>query len=77
MNNIMERVNKVFQTLFKDENLVITEETCAEDIEEWDSLQHISLLAMLEKEFDMEFEIDEIIAMEKVGDMIAIIEEKI
>lgn len=76
MNDILQRVNKVFIVIFKKEDLVISEETCADDIDGWDSLQHINLISMLEKEFQIEFDIDEIISMENVGDMIKIIENK-
>ncbi len=77
MKNILERINKVFQIVFGMEDLVVLEETCADDIEEWDSLQHINLLSMLEKEFEIEFDIDEIVSMENVGDMAKIIEGKL
>ena len=73
MNDILERVNKVFQIVFNDENLTVTEKTCADDIEGWDSLQHINILAMLEKEFGIEFDIDQIVFLENVGDMVKII----
>ena len=67
----------MFQIVFGMEDLVVLEETCADDIEEWDSLQHINLLSMLEKEFEIEFDIDEIVSMENVGDMAKIIEGKL
>lgn len=75
MDSVLERVNKVFKIVFGDENLVVTEKTCADDIEGWDSLQHINLLTMLEKEFQIEFDIDQIISLENVGDMVRVIEE--
>lgn len=74
MNGILERVNNVFKIVFNDENLVVTEKTCSDDIEGWDSLQHINLLAILEKEFHIEFDIDQIISFENVGDMIKAID---
>ena len=77
MNETLQRVNTIFKIVFANENLVISEQTCADDIDKWDSLQHINLLSMLEVEFDIKFEIDEIISMENVGDMIKVIESKI
>lgn len=74
MNDILNRVNKIFRIVFKKENLTVTEATCADDIEDWDSLQHINLLAMLEDEFQIEFDIDQIVSMENVGDMVKVIE---
>lgn len=76
MSKTLQRVNMIFKIVFAKEDLVISEQTCADDIDGWDSLQHINLLSMLEKEFDMEFDIDEIVSMENVGDMINVIESK-
>lgn len=72
----MQRITEVFRVVFEDENLVISEETNAGDIKEWDSFKHLSLLAMLEKEFHIKFDVDDIISMEKVGDMVHLIELK-
>jgi len=76
MSDILQRINKIFRIIFENENLVISEETCADDINEWDSLQHINLIAMLEQEFGIEFDIDEIISMENVGDMVKVISSR-
>lgn len=70
MDNIMERLEKVFKIVFNNETLTISLETCADDIEGWDSLQHLNLLAMIEKEFGIQFDIDDIVMMEKVADII-------
>lgn len=70
MESVLERINKIFRTVFDNEKLVVTEETSADDIEGWDSLQHINILAMLEKEFQVELDIEQIISLENVGDMV-------
>ena len=77
MSEMLQRVNNVFKIIFKNENLIISEQTCSDDIDGWDSLRHINLISMLEQEFQIEFDIDEIVVMENVGDMIRIIESKI
>lgn len=77
MKSTLERINKIFRIVFDKEDLVVTEKTCADDIEGWDSLQHINILAMLEKEFGIEFDVDQIIALENVGDMVKAIEAMI
>jgi len=76
MEEIMQRITEVFRVVFEDETLVIAEETNTGDIKEWDSLKHLSLLAMLEKEFHIKFDVDDIVSMEKVGDMAHLIYEK-
>lgn len=77
METILKRVNQIFRVVFDDDSLMITEKTCADDIDQWDSLQHINILSMLEKEFQIEFDIDQIILMENVGDMVRMIGDMI
>ena len=57
---IYERLNEVFQDVFGDDDITVNDETTAADIDGWDSLRHISLLAAIEDEFDIEFDIDEL-----------------
>ena len=52
---IMEKLNEIFQDIFDDDTLVITENTTANDIEDWDSLEHINLVSAVEKAFGMKF----------------------
>lgn len=69
MDSIMERINKVFQIVFLDESLTVTEETTPDEVSGWDSLQHINLLSMLEDEFNIQFDVEQIVSMENVGDI--------
>ena len=46
---IMERINVIFRDVFDDDTLVIVDSTNAEDIEDWDSLEHINLIMAMEK----------------------------
>ena len=50
-NEIFERVTNVFRDDFDDEELVLSDETTAADIEDWDSLTHITLITAIESEF--------------------------
>lgn len=72
---LYERINEVFQDVFDDENLVVNENTTAKDVEGWDSLIHITLLTGMEDEFEIEFNMKEIVSLKKVGDMAALIEK--
>jgi len=69
-------LEKIFRAVFDDKTLVITRETSAKDIEDWDSLAQINLVTECEAIFDMAFEIDEIIELKNVGDMVDLIERK-
>jgi acyl carrier protein len=72
---IIKKLEEIFSDLF-DEEMSLDEKTSPADIDEWDSLMQISILAAVQDEFDVSFEIDEIVAMKNVGDIISAIEEK-
>ena len=65
---IMEKLNEIFQDIFDDDTLVITENTTANDIEDWDSLEHINLVSAVEKAFGMKFRMQEVSGMKNVGE---------
>ena len=73
---IYERLNNVFRDVFDDENIIVTKETTADDIEEWDSLEHINLIVAVEEEFEIKFNMKEVTSMKNVGDMVNIIISK-
>jgi len=73
---IAEKVQEIFRDVFDDEDLIITDETNSDDIEDWDSLEHITLLVMMEKEFSMKFDIKEVNKLANVGGMIDMILSK-
>ena len=54
-NEILKKTTEVFRDVFDDDNIVITEETTAADIEDWDSLTHITLVSEIEDTFDYKF----------------------
>jgi len=67
----------VFRRVFDNETITITDETTADDIEEWDSLAHINLIMEIEAGFDIKFTVDDIMDLKNVGEMIELIERKI
>ena len=76
-NDILIKLNEVFCDVFDNKDIVISEETVAEDIEEWDSLAHIQLAKELEKEFGIKLTAKEIMSWDNVGEMVDSIAYKI
>ena len=70
---IYARLNKVFRDVFDDDSITVNPKTTANDIEDWDSLEHITLIAAVEKEFKMKFKMGEIASMKNVGEMANIV----
>lgn len=75
-NEIIPRLNSVFRDVFGDDSISVTSRTTADDIEDWDSLAHINLVAAVENEFGVRFKMREVSSMKNVGDMIKIISER-
>ncbi len=66
-------LNEVFRDVFDDEEITVTDKTTADDIEEWDSLEHINLLAAVEQAFGIKFNMGQVVSMKNVGEMADII----
>ena len=74
---IIEELQGIFRGIFDDEELVISRDTTAEDIEDWDSLTHMQLITEIEKKFGFKFTTDEIVKASDLGEFIDIIEGKL
>lgn len=70
VENIIQELTPIFIDLFDEEDLSISGETNADDIEDWDSLTHVHLIVLIEGKFDVKFTSTEIGAFNKVGDII-------
>ena len=70
---VFERVTDLFRDVFDDDELVISDSTNSEDIEDWDSLEHIQLIVGMEKEFKVKFDIKTVNSLENVGQMVDLI----
>ena len=75
-DEIFTRLNEVFQDVFGDDDITVTDETTAADVKGWDSLRHITLLAAVEDEFDIEISMGQTVKMKNVGEMVDYIEEE-
>lgn len=74
---VFAKLNAVFCDVFDDEDIVIGEATTAEDIEDWDSLEHITLVAAVEAEFGVKFSMGQVVTLKNVGEMVDLILSKI
>lgn len=70
------RLEKVFRDVFDDDSITLSDSTTADDIDAWDSLEHISLISAVEKAFKMRFTMKEVSGMKNVGEMIDIVAER-
>ena len=76
-SEILAKVEEIFREEMEIDDLVLTDETTADDVEEWDSLSHVQLVAAMEEAFGIEFKSREILSWENIGDLIDSIEKKL
>jgi acyl carrier protein len=74
MNPTLQRVNEVFQEVFDNDELRVTDDTTAKDVEGWDSLMHVTLIVNIEKAFQARFPSSAIAGLKNVGDLVRLIE---
>ena len=70
-------VQKIFRDIFDEEDLTIQDSTNSDEIEEWDSLNHINLVSAIEIEFQIKFTLGELITLKDVGAMVDLMVEKL
>lgn len=68
-----EKLNEVFRDVFDDEEIVVNDATTSNDIEDWDSLEHINLVSAVEQAFGIKFSMGQVVTMKNVGEMVDII----
>jgi len=77
LEELKASVTAIFRDVFDDDTIVLSRETTANDIEDWDSLAHISLIVAIEKEFKIKFDLIELKPLQNVGEMLDLIQSKI
>ena len=70
---IYEKLTEIFRDVFDDAELTIGAGTTADDVEDWDSLTHITLLSAIEEEFGIRFDMKAVHGLKNVGEMVALI----
>ena len=75
-SQILAEVQTIYRDVLDNEEIVLANETTADDIEEWDSLTHIQLIVAIEKHFKIKFTSKEILSWQNVGEMIDCIAAK-
>ena len=74
---VFNGVQDIFRDIFDKDDMVIEDKTNSDDVEEWDSLNHINLVSAIEKEFKIKFALGELITLKDLGAMVDLMMEKL
>ena len=75
-SEIKEKLNGVFREVFGPSVPEIREDMTADDVKNWDSLNHVTLIYATEKRLKIPFSTKEVQGLKNVGEMIDLIEKK-
>lgn len=73
---IVATLQEIFVDIFDDESIIVSDTLTADDVEGWDSLNHINLISAIERAFKVKFALGELQEMKNVGILIQLLEEK-
>ncbi len=76
-NEIFDKLTVIFREVMANDDIVLEEETTAEDIEEWDSLAHYQLIEKIESDFGIKFSAYEVSSWIEVSEMVDSIQKKL
>lgn len=72
---VQDRLQRIFQEIFANDDLVVSDAMTAADVPGWDSLAHINLIYAVEREFSIQIADDRLASFATIGDMREHIEE--
>ncbi|GAC1340896.1 MAG: acyl carrier protein [Acetobacteraceae bacterium] len=74
---IYDALNAVFRQVLEDDTIELTPTTTAEDVDGWDSMNHIFIVVELEKRFGVKFQAAEMEELKNVGELEALVRQKL
>ena len=77
MQDVLSRVRRAFNAAFEVDPASIGMNTAPADVKAWDSMGHVTLASSLEQEFNLTFDVDELMEMENVREIVRIVQAKL
>jgi len=77
MDNVLNRVQEVFHDAFGIEGQLISLETTPNEVPAWDSVGHLDLASRLERAFNINLDVDDLMEMENVREIVRIVNSKL
>ena len=75
--HVYGELTEIFREVFDDEAIVLTPETTAADVRDWDSANHVTLVVSIETRLKIRFKTFELESLHNVGHLAALVEQKL
>jgi len=76
MPEVSDEILEVFREVFDDPSLVVSSETTASDVPNWDSMMHVSLMLAVERQFGIRFSSSEVAGLKNVGELEMLVDQR-
>ena len=73
--NSLEKIQSIMRDVFDDESIVLTNETTADDIDQWDSMNHVRLIDAVEQDLGIQLPMEQVNELRNVGDLVKLTDE--
>ena len=77
MASTLEQLQPIFEDVLDQPGLVVTRDSNAQNVEDWDSLAHVNIVTAVERKFKIKFALGELQDLKNVGDMVDLVEKKL
>ena len=77
MADLLPEVQEIFRDVLDQPDLVITRESNASTVDDWDSLSHINLITAISKRYKIKFALGELESLKNVGEMLDLMQTKL
>jgi len=74
---IVNRLTGIFREVLDEDSLVLRDDLTADQVESWDSLNHIDLIVAVERNFKIRFTTAEITSLKNVGELVNLVQRKL
>jgi acyl carrier protein len=77
MDNLLAELQEIFRDVMDDPTLVLTPDSNASNVKDWDSLTHVNLMTAIANHYGVKFKLGELQDLKNVGDLLALLRKKL
>lgn len=74
---MIEQLQNIFREVFDDDKIELSMDTSSDDLEDWDSFNHVKLILSCEESFDIKFDVQEVAELTNIRSLILTIKNKL